>query len=103
MEYRKLGSAGINVSPVCLGTMMFGGPTNEADSTRIIHKALDGGINFIDTADIYNAGESEVVALCDVDERHLTRQRPKWNSSLVKPQRNTRIIEISWTKKSVKS
>jgi len=61
MEYRKLGSAGINVSPVCLGTMMFGGPTNEADSTRIIHKAIDAGVNFIDTADIYNAGESEVV------------------------------------------
>ncbi|MEO1995884.1 MAG: aldo/keto reductase, partial [Planctomycetaceae bacterium] len=49
------------VSPLCLGTMMFGGPTDEDDSIRIIHKALDAGLNFIDTADIYNAGESEVV------------------------------------------
>jgi aryl-alcohol dehydrogenase-like predicted oxidoreductase len=61
MDYRTLGNAGVKVSPVCLGTMMFGGQTNEADSTRIIHKALDLGINFVDTADMYNAGESEVV------------------------------------------
>lgn len=61
MDYRLLGRTGIRVSPLCLGTMMFGGQTSEADSTRIIHKALDLGINFIDTADIYNAGQSEVV------------------------------------------
>ena len=46
MEYRTLGRAGVKVSPLCLGTMMFGGPTNERDSIRIIHKALDAGINF---------------------------------------------------------
>lgn len=61
MEYRSLGSAGVKVSPVCLGTMMFGGQTSESDSIAIMHKALDAGINFFDTADIYNAGESEVV------------------------------------------
>lgn len=61
MEYRKLGKAGVKVSPICLGTMMFGGQTSEADSIRIIHQAGDLGINFIDTANMYNAGESEVV------------------------------------------
>ena len=61
MDYRNLGSAGVKVSPVCLGTMMFGGPTGEAESVRIIHKALDQGVNFLDTANMYNAGQSEVV------------------------------------------
>ena len=61
MDYRNLGSTGVKVSPVCLGTMMFGGQTNEADSIAIMHKATDQGVNFFDTADMYNAGESEVV------------------------------------------
>lgn len=61
MEYRLLGRTGVKVSPVCLGTMMFGGQTTESDSIAIIHKATDLGINFIDTANMYNAGESEVV------------------------------------------
>jgi aryl-alcohol dehydrogenase-like predicted oxidoreductase len=61
MDYRLLGRTGIRVSPFCLGTMMFGGQTTEADSTRIIHKALDLGINFIDTADMYAASESEKI------------------------------------------
>ena len=61
MEYRNLGGSGVKVSPLCLGAMMFGGPTNEEDSIRIIHRALEAGINFIDTADVYNAGESERV------------------------------------------
>ena len=70
MEYRKLGRAGVKVSPVCLGTMMFGGQTNEADSIKITHKAIDMGINFIDTANIYNAGESEkVVGKASADRR----------------------------------
>jgi len=59
MEYRRLGQAGVKVSPLCLGTMMFGGPTEEGESVRIIHRALDAGINFIDTANVYNGGESE--------------------------------------------
>ena len=61
MEYRNLGRAGVRVSPLCLGTMMFGGPTDERESIRIIHRALDEGINFIDTANVYNGGESERV------------------------------------------
>jgi len=61
MSYRNLGSSGVKVSPVCLGTMMFGGQTDAAESTRIMHKALDQAINFFDTANVYNAGQSEVV------------------------------------------
>ncbi len=61
MEYRLLGRTGVRVSQVCLGTMMFGGPTPADESLRIIDKALDLGINFIDTADMYNAGKSEEV------------------------------------------
>ncbi|MGD9854802.1 MAG: aldo/keto reductase [Planctomycetaceae bacterium] len=61
MDYRQLGRAGVRVSPVCLGTMMFGGQTPEAESIRIIHRAIDQGVNFLDTANMYNAGESELV------------------------------------------
>src|ERR1700722_13954230 len=61
MNYRSLGSAGLKDSPVCRGTMMCGGQTDAAESTRIMHKALDQGINFFDTANVYNAGQSEVV------------------------------------------
>lgn len=61
MEYRLLGRTGVRVSPVCLGTMMFGGPTGDDDSIEIMHKAFDLGINFVDTANMYNAGESERV------------------------------------------
>jgi aryl-alcohol dehydrogenase-like predicted oxidoreductase len=61
MEYRKFGRTGVAVSPLCLGTMMFGpwGNHDRTDSIRIIHRALDAGINFVDTADIYSHGESE--------------------------------------------
>lgn len=59
MTYHTLGRSGLKVSPLCLGAMMFGGPANEADSFRIIDRALDAGINFIDTANIYTAGASE--------------------------------------------
>ena len=61
MEYRQLGRTGVQVSPLCLGTMNFGGVTPEDTSIRIIERALDAGINFIDTANVYNAGESERV------------------------------------------
>ena len=63
MEYRSLGRTGVKVSPLCLGAMMFGGWGNpdHDDSIRIIHRALDAGINFIDTADVYSRGESEVI------------------------------------------
>jgi aryl-alcohol dehydrogenase-like predicted oxidoreductase len=61
--HRKLGSTGVSVSPLCLGAMMFGawGNTDHEDSIRIIHRALDAGINFIDTADVYSRGESEEI------------------------------------------
>ena len=63
MRYRSLGRTGIKVSPYCLGAMMFGGGGNpdHEDCVRIIHKALDFGINVIDTADRYSAGESEEI------------------------------------------
>jgi aryl-alcohol dehydrogenase-like predicted oxidoreductase len=61
MDYRLLGRTGVRVSPLCLGTMNFGGVTNEEDSIRIIHAALDAGVNFVDTANVYNNGQSEVV------------------------------------------
>ena len=61
MEYRNLGNAGVKVSRLCLGTMMFGGATNEQDSIEIIHRAMDDGINFIDSANVYNDGEAESV------------------------------------------
>src|ERR1700744_1686812 len=63
MEYRTLGSTGTKVTPLCLGAMMFGdwGNKDHAESISIIHRALDAGINFIDTADVYSAGESEVI------------------------------------------
>jgi aryl-alcohol dehydrogenase-like predicted oxidoreductase len=63
MEMRTLGSTGVQVSPLCLGAMMFGawGNPDHEESTRIIHRALDAGINFIDTADAYSGGESEEI------------------------------------------
>jgi aryl-alcohol dehydrogenase-like predicted oxidoreductase len=59
VDYRPLGRTGIRVSPLCLGAMMFGGKTSPADSAAIIDRALDAGINFIDTANVYNQGRSE--------------------------------------------
>jgi aryl-alcohol dehydrogenase-like predicted oxidoreductase len=63
MEYRTLGSTGVRVSTHCLGAMMFGqwGNTDVDDCVRIVHAALDGGINFVDTADMYSAGQSEEI------------------------------------------
>jgi aryl-alcohol dehydrogenase-like predicted oxidoreductase len=63
MEYRLLGRTGVEVSPLCLGAMMFvaWGNTDHDDSIRIVHRALDAGINFIDTADVYSGGESEQI------------------------------------------
>src|ERR1700677_4966087 len=63
MRMRTLGGTGIRVSSYCLGAMMFGrgGNRDHEDSIRIIHAALDSGINFVDTADVYSAGESEEI------------------------------------------
>jgi aryl-alcohol dehydrogenase-like predicted oxidoreductase len=63
MDYRPLGRTGVSVSQLCLGAMMFGafGNPDHDDGVKIIHRALDAGINFIDTADGYAAGESEEI------------------------------------------
>jgi aryl-alcohol dehydrogenase-like predicted oxidoreductase len=63
MDYRTLGRTGLKVSPLCLGAMMFGawGTRDHDESIRIIHRALDAGINFVDTADVYSFGESEEI------------------------------------------
>lgn len=73
MDYRKLGRSGLKVSPLCLGTMMFGAQTDEATSVRIIASARDHGINFIDTADTYNEGVSE-----EIVGRAIARDRDNW-------------------------
>ncbi|HEX6304294.1 MAG TPA: aldo/keto reductase [Anaerolineales bacterium] len=70
MEYRSLGRTGVRVSPLCLGTMNFGGPTPEQAAIKMTHHALDAGINFIDTANVYVGGESErVVGIALADGR----------------------------------
>jgi aryl-alcohol dehydrogenase (NADP+) len=61
MEYRSLGRSGLKVSPLCLGTMMFGDETDDAESGRIVASARDAGVNFIDTADVYTEGASEKI------------------------------------------
>ncbi len=76
MYTRHLGRTGVRVSPLCLGAMMLGswGNRDHDDAVRIIHRALDAGINFIDTADVYSAGESEVIvgkALATVDRSRI--------------------------------
>jgi len=61
MDYRNLGRTGVKVSPLCLGCMMFGGRTDADESYAIIDRALDAGINFLDTANVYSRGQSELV------------------------------------------
>lgn len=73
MEYRSLGRTGVKVSPLCLGTANFADPTPEDESIRIIYRALEAGINFIDTGDSYANGESERIigkALAENGRRH---------------------------------
>jgi aryl-alcohol dehydrogenase-like predicted oxidoreductase len=73
MDYVPLGRSGLKVSPLCLGTMMFGGPTDEADSNSIVGLAREAGLNFIDTADIYNGGRSE-----EITGRIIGPERSRW-------------------------
>src|ERR1700751_4000297 len=73
MNYRKLGRSGLKVSPIGLGTRMFGGPTDEATSARIVAKAREAGINFVDSADAYNKGASEQVV-----GRAISNNRQAW-------------------------
>src|SRR3954454_12207535 len=83
MERRPLGRTGVSVSKLCLGAMMFGewGNPDHDDSIRIIHRALDAGINFIDTADVYSLGESEVIvgkALADGKRDNVVLATKVW-------------------------
>ena len=76
MQLHSLGPTGIKVSPLCLGAMMFGawGNPDHDESVRIIHRALDAGINFVDTADVYSEGESEIIvgkALASIDRSRV--------------------------------
>ena len=73
MEYRKLGASGIKVSPICLGTMMFGDRTDATEASRILDSARAAGVNFIDTADAYAKGESERLV-----GKLLADDRDKW-------------------------
>ncbi len=73
MDYRPLGRSGLKVSPLCLGTMMFGGPTDEATAARIVAAAGDAGLNFIDTADAYTDGRSE-----EIVGRAIAAERSRW-------------------------
>ncbi|GJD63185.1 aldo/keto reductase [Methylobacterium frigidaeris] len=73
MEYRTLGKSGLKVSPLCLGTMMFGGPTPDDEAERIVADAREQGITFIDTANAYTEGRSE-----EVVGRAIARDRDAW-------------------------
>ena len=73
MDYRNLGKSGLKVSPLCLGTMMFGDRTDEAEAGRIVASARESGVNFIDTADVYVKGESERIT-----GRLIKADRERW-------------------------
>jgi aryl-alcohol dehydrogenase (NADP+) len=73
MEYRNLGKSGLKVSPLCLGTMMLGDRTDEAEAGRIVASARESGVNFIDTADVYVKGESERIT-----GRLIRPDRERW-------------------------
>jgi aryl-alcohol dehydrogenase-like predicted oxidoreductase len=73
MEYTRLGNSGLNVSKICLGTMMFGDRTSASASAKIVSSARDVGVNFIDTADVYSKGESERIT-----GKIIRRDRDDW-------------------------
>jgi aryl-alcohol dehydrogenase-like predicted oxidoreductase len=73
MDYTRLGSSGLNVSKICLGTMMFGDQTSEVVSAKIVSLARDAGVNFIDTADMYSMGDSERIT-----GKTIRRDRHDW-------------------------
>ena len=103
MDYRPLGRSGLKVSPICLGTMMFGGRTDAATSRRIIDKARDCGVNFIDTADQYNDGASE-----EVTGAAIRPQRDHWVlatklSNPMGPGPNQRGLSRKWIFEAVEA
>jgi aryl-alcohol dehydrogenase-like predicted oxidoreductase len=102
MEYRRLGCSGLKVSPLCLGAMMFGGAADEAASQRMVSRARDAGINFIDTADVYNSGRSE-----EIIGRTVRSDRDRWViatkvNGIVGPGPNERGSSRKWILEAVR-
>ncbi|SFB90982.1 aryl-alcohol dehydrogenase (NADP+) [Devosia psychrophila] len=96
MQYRRLGRSGLDVSRLCLGTMMFGGRTDAAEAARIVAHAKSAGVNFIDTADQYNAGGSETVV-----GQTIRKDRADWilatkAGNPMGPGRNDRGLSRRW-------
>ena len=73
MEYRNLGRSGLKISTLCLGTMNFGGATDAAGAERILSRAREAGVTFLDTADQYNDGRSE-----EITGKAIARDRERW-------------------------
>ena len=86
MDYRNLGNSGVMVSPLCLGTMMFGDRTDAAEAGRIVASAREAGVNFIDTADVYVKGESERITGRLIAEI-LSDETPSIQIGLLNPDR----------------
>ncbi|MGO8865419.1 MAG: aldo/keto reductase [Alphaproteobacteria bacterium] len=103
MDYRTLGRSGIRVSPLCLGTMMFGGPSDEPMSRRIVARAREAGLNFIDTADQYTAGKSEeIVGRAIKAERHAWVLATKLGNAMG-PGPNQRGLSRGWMHQAVEA
>ena len=101
MEYRNAGRSGLKVSTVCLGTMMFGGATEEPAAARMIAKAAESGVNFLDSADAYNAGRSE-----EIVGRAIASQRDHWVIATkvafpMGPSCNERGLSRKWISRAV--
>lgn len=97
MDYRRLGESGVEVSPLCLGALMFGDQTGEAEALRIVHHARDAGVNFIDTADAYAGGESErIVGRAVREDRHRWIVATKIGTALPPPGPNRRGSGRIW-------
>ena len=98
MEYRKMGRTGLKVSAFCLGTMMFGRQVKQQESLRIIHKAIDEGVNFIDTADMYSNGVTEQIVGKAIKGRKfrigrvLNQSRPLGNGARLYRQAGPRVV-----------
>jgi aryl-alcohol dehydrogenase-like predicted oxidoreductase len=103
MEHRQLGRTGVSVSKLCLGAMMFGdwGNKDHDDCIRIIHRALDAGINFIDTADIYSQGESEGKALAGGRRDDVVLTTKVWGAMGEDP--NQRGVSRRWIIREVEN
>jgi aryl-alcohol dehydrogenase-like predicted oxidoreductase len=105
MEYRTLGSTGVQVSHLCLGAMMFGawGNPDHDDCVRMVHAALDAGVNFIDTADVYSTGESEeIVAKALAGRRDDVVLATKFHAPMGKD-RNQRGNSRRWVMREVEN